>query len=100
MVVIDEVAPANLVVGHLYAAAELRQHHHLDVFILQKDGHPFLVRFLIADGLYLRIRIDHARRTLIHSFLQKDGILLRLSDFIRRNCHDFSPRLHHISILY
>ena len=95
MVVIHEVAPPYFVVGHLYSSAELRQHHHLYIFVLQEHGHPFLVRLLVAYRLYHRIGIYHARRTLIHSLLQKDGVLLRLSDLIRRNCHDFSPSLYH-----
>ena len=34
VVVIHKVATGNLVVGHLYAATQLGQHHHLDILIL------------------------------------------------------------------
>ena len=59
VVVVDEVALCNLVVGHLHAATQFGQHHHLDVLVLQPDGQILFVDFLVAHGLNDGIWIDH-----------------------------------------
>ena len=59
VVVIDKVTLCNLVVGHLYATAQLRQYHHLDVLVLNPDGQIVLVHLLVAHRLNDGIGIDH-----------------------------------------
>ena len=49
MVIIHEMTLFDFVVGHLDAPAQLRQYHHLDIFIFQPHGLPFLVNLLVAD---------------------------------------------------
>ena len=47
VVIVHEVALLDLVVRHLDAAAQFGQDHHLDIFVLQVDGLPLLVHFLV-----------------------------------------------------
>ena len=60
VVVIHKVATGYLVVGHLYAATQLGQHHHLDILILQPDGLILLVDLFVGYRLNDWVRIDHS----------------------------------------
>ena len=95
MVVVDKMALPDLVVGHLYAPSQLRENHHLDVFVFQIDRMPRLVCLLVADRLYYGVRIDRTARALIHPLLQEDGIFLGRSDLIRWDQHRFFPCFYH-----
>ena len=59
MVVIHKVATGNLVVGHLHAATQFGQHHHLDILVLQPDGQILFIHLLVRHGLNDGIGIDH-----------------------------------------
>ena len=59
VVVIHEMALFDFVIRHLDTSAQLRQNHHLNIFVLQPNGLPFLVLFLVADRLNDRIRINN-----------------------------------------
>ena len=91
VVVVDEVALADLVVGHLYAAAQFGHHHHFDVLILQVDDVPVVGRRFVGYRLDDGIGIHHAARALIDTFLQEYRVFLRLPDFVGRDAHSFSP---------
>ena len=98
LVVVDEVPLRDLVPGHLHAAAEFRQDHHLDVFVLQPDGFVCLILLLVRDGLDHGIGIHHAAAALIDTFLQENRILLRSASLIGRDDDRFSPSFDHILI--
>ena len=61
MVVVYEVAVAYLVVGHLHASSELREYHHLDVFVLNPYGVILYVGFRIGNRFDDGIGVDYAR---------------------------------------
>ena len=60
MVVIDKIVSVGLVIGPLDSSTQLRQNHHPDVFIFQKNRLVNLVRRLIADLLHRGVGIDFA----------------------------------------
>ena len=95
VVVVHEVAPGYLVVGHLYTAAQLGQHHHYDILVLQPNGQIVLVYLLIAHRLDDGIGIHHTTRPLIDTFLQEHRVLLGLAHLIGGNGHYFSPSFYH-----
>ena len=99
MVVIDEVALPQLVVGHLDATAQLRQYHDLDILILQVDGLPVFVYFLVTNRLDDGVRIHHTTRALIDPLLQEHRILLRFACLIGRNGYNFPPSFYHNDII-
>ena len=99
VVVIDEVALLDLIIRHLDATAQFRQHHYLEILVLQVHSPPFLRCRLVGYRLDDGIRINHATRALIYSLLQEDGILLCLSNLIRWYRHQLSPSFYHICIL-
>ena len=47
LVVINKVTFLHLIISHVYTSSQLGKHHHLDVFILDKQRMIFLVCFLI-----------------------------------------------------
>ena len=59
VVVIDEMALFQLIVGHLNTSAQFRHHHHLQVLVFQEHHVPLLrcrfVGYRLNDG----VRIDH-----------------------------------------
>ena len=95
VVIIDEVALLNLVVRHLYASAQLRQYHHLDIFVLYPNSQPLLIHLLVRNRLNDGIGIDHAARTLIDAFLQEYRVLLSLSNFVCWYRYQLSPCFYH-----
>lgn len=60
MVVVDEMALFDFIVGHLDASTQFRKHHDLYVFVLDEDGVPFVVGLLVGDGLYHGVGVDYA----------------------------------------
>ena len=88
----------DLIIRHLDTSAQFWQHHHLDILILNIDGLPLFVNLLVRDRFNHRIRIHYTARTLIHTLLQKDRVLLWLSHLISRNSYDFSPSFYHFSL--
>ena len=95
MIVIYEMALADFVVCHLYAASQFGKNHHLDVFVLDEDGVPFVVSLLIGDRLDDRIGIDDSAGTLIDSLFKENRIFLGLSYLIGRDNHCFFPCFDH-----
>ena len=95
VIIIHKVALSDLVVCHLHTSAKFWQHHHLDILILNPDGMIVNIFLLVAHRLDDGIGIYNTTRSLIHSLLQEDGVLLRLSYLIRRNSYDFSPSFYH-----
>ena len=87
MIVVYKVTLLDLVVRHLDAAAQFRQHHHQDILILQPNDLIVLIHLLVTYRLDDRIGIDHATGALIDTLLQKHRALLRLSHLISRDCH-------------
>ena len=98
VIIIHKVALSDLVVCHLHTSAKFWQHHHLDILILNPDGMIVNIFLLVAHRLDDGIGIYNTTRSLIHSLLQEDGVLLRLSYLIRRNSYDFSPSFYHTFI--
>ena len=47
VVIIDKVTLFDFIVRHLDPSTQLWQHHHLDILILQIDGLPLLIHFLV-----------------------------------------------------
>ena len=82
VVVIYEVALLQLVVGHLYPAAQFGQDHYLYIFVLYPNGQILLVYLLIAHRLDDGIRIHYTTRTLIHSLLKEHRALLGTTHLI------------------
>ena len=69
MVVVDEVAIAQFVVGHLHAPAQLRKYHYFDVLVLYPHGVVFYVGLRVGDGFNHGVGIYHARRSLVDALL-------------------------------
>ena len=91
MIIVNEVTLLDFVVSHLHATAQFRQNHYLQVFILQKYRMIGAVGLLVSDTFDDGIRIHHPARSLIHTLLQENGILLVGPALIGRNHHLFSP---------
>ena len=105
LVVVDEVIAVGLVVGALDAAAQLGQHHHADVVVLQPHRGIGLIDLLVEDLVDDRQRIHLAAGALIDALFQEHGVFVRLADAVggqRDPLHpDFSLALNvfHSSIL-
>ena len=84
-VIVDEVIAVRLVIGPLYPAAQLRQHHDVDIFVLQDDRIVCDILLLIHDLVYYRIGVDTPAAALIDALFQEHRILVRLADAIGRN---------------
>ena len=82
VIVIDKIIAVRLVIGPLDPAAQLRQHHHLQVLVFQPDRRVLLVGLRLADLLHRGIGIYLAAASLIHTLVQENGIFLRFSDLI------------------
>ena len=98
MIVVDEVTTLHLVVGHLYAATEFRQHHHFDVFVLDIYGVPGVSYRLITDLLDDGIWIYHATGALVDSFLKIHRVLVGLPDLISRDDDVLFPCFYHDNV--
>ncbi|MNJ36733.1 hypothetical protein D3C77_315330 [compost metagenome] len=84
-VVIDEIIVVRFVDGAIYAPANLRHNFNAHVFVFQ-NRHPIgNRRFIVFDFINDRMRVYSPCTALIHSFLQKHRILIRLSDPIGWN---------------
>lgn len=99
MIVIDEMAPLHLVIGHLYATTELRQHHHFDIFILQVYGMPSMVNRFITNLLNDGIWIYHTTGALVDSLLKIHRVLVRFTNLIGRDDNILFPCFYHSNIL-
>ena len=93
MVIINKIIIVRLVIGPLDPAAQFRQHHHLQVLIFQPDRRVLLVGLLFTDFLHRGIGIHLSAASLIHTLVQKNGILFRFSDFVGGNCNLLHPHL-------
>ena len=82
LVVVDEVVAVGLVVGALDAAAQLRQHHHADVVVLQPHRGIGLIDLLVEDLVDDGQRIHLAAGALIDALFEEHGVLVRLADAI------------------
>ena len=91
VIVIHKIIVVGLVIGPLDPSAQLRQDHHLQIFVLQKDCLVLLILFLMADLLRRRIGIDLSAASLIDSFFQEHGILIRFPRLVGGNRHPFLP---------
>ena len=100
VVIVHEVALPHLVVGHLHAASQFGQNHHLQVLVLQIHSLVGLIHFLVGHTLDDGVGIDHAAAALIHPLLQEDGILLRCASLIRRDDHLLFPCFYHSAFAF
>ena len=88
-VIIDEVIPVGFVVGALNATAQLGQHHHANIIILQEHGGIGLIGFFIQDFVHHRQGIHLAAGALVHALFQEHGVLVRLTNAIGGNIDGF-----------
>ena len=93
MIIIDKIIIVRFVIGSLDPAAQLRQHHHLQVLVFQPDRRVLLIGLLFTDFLHRGIGIHLAAASLVYTLVQKNGILFRFSDFVGGNCNLFHPHL-------
>lgn len=91
MVVVDEIIVVRLVDRAVDAAAEFRQHHDLQIPVLEIHRVIYLVDLFILDLVDHGVRIHAARTTLIDALLEKHRILVRLPDLVRRKRDRFLP---------
>ena len=82
LVVVHEMAPLHLVVGHVDASAQFGQHHDLDVFVLDEERMIKFLFLLVRDSLHHRIGVDRSAAALVDPLLQEDGVLLFLPDLV------------------
>ncbi len=59
MVVVNEVALTDFVVGHLHAASQFGKNHHFDILVFQEHGMPLMVGLFVGHRLYHGIGIDY-----------------------------------------
>ncbi len=57
MVVVDKVTLLDFVIGHLDTSAELGEHHHLYIFVFDKNGIVLFIGLFVGDRLDYRIGI-------------------------------------------
>ena len=74
VVVVDEVALLQLVVGHLDAPAQLGEYHDLQVFVLEEHGAVRAVVALVLDLLDDGVGVDHAAAALVDALLEEHRV--------------------------
>ena len=97
-IVVDEVVVVGLVERHLHAAAELGQHHDLQVAVLEEDGRArcavgLVVRDVIDDG----IGVHRAAAALVDPLLQEQRVRVRRGYRVRRQDEGLLPDSHRIA---
>ena len=99
VIVIDKVALAYLVVGHLHASAQFGQYHDFQILVLQIDGVVVVVGLLVGDALDDGVGIYDSGGALIDSLLEEYGVLLFASGLVGRDGDGFSPGFGHFRMV-
>ena len=93
LVVVNEVIAVGFIQRPLNPSAQLRQYHHPQVVIFQKDCPVAFILFRILNPVNHGQRINLSAGSLINPLFEKHGIPVRFSASVGRNQNILLPDL-------